>query len=286
MRRINRTRTPSRDLEGRAASDALQARWKRLHEGDREAYPDAPEVSRWAKTQALFASWVEAHGGAQVLAEGVQRAWREFHAGKFRRAIEVGGKMGALGATAANKAAAIYSVYEGRTEAGTSRLLQAAVTRAEQAVELLPDYANAHYTLALAQGRYSQRISIVQALANGLATQVRSALDRTLKLEPRHAEAHIALGLFHAEILGKLGSLVARLTYQVSQDAAIEHFRRAIKLAPRSPIARMEYAHGLLLLDAVAHREQARELYAQAAACEPADATERLDVERAKRGLP
>lgn len=286
MRRTSRTRTPSKDLESHGPASALQAQWKRLHEGDREAYPDAAQVSRWAKKHAPFASWVDAHGGAQALAEGVQLAWREFHAGEFMRAIEVGGKLGALGATAANKAAAIYTLYEGRTAAGSSKLLQTAVKRAEQAIELLPDYANAHYTLALAQGRYSQRISILQALANGLASRVRTALDMTLKLEPHHAEAHIALGLFHAEILAKLGSLMARLTYQVSEDAAIEHFRRAIKLAPRSPIAHMEYAHGLLLLDAVAHREQARELYAHAAACEPADATERLDVARAKRGLP
>ncbi len=86
--------------------------------------------------------------------------------------------------------------------------------------------------------------------------------------------------------VAKLGSLVARLSYQVSAAAAMEHFRRAIQLVPRAPIAYMEYAHGLLLLDPDAHREQARELYAKAAACEPIDAMQRLDVERAKRGLP
>jgi tetratricopeptide (TPR) repeat protein len=257
-----------------------------LHEGDREAYPDAHQISRWTKKHAVFASWVDAHGGAQVLAEGIQSAWRAFHAGEFLRAMEIGAKTGALGATAANKAAAIHTLYEARAEAGSTKLLQTAAKRAEQAVKMLPDYPNAHYTLALTQGRYSQRISIVQALANGLASRVRTALDTTLKLEPRHAEAHIALGLFHAEILAKLGSLVARFSYQVSAEAAIEHFRRAIKLAPKAPIAYMEYAHGLLLLNPVAHREQARELYAKAAACEPIDATERLDVERAKRGLP
>ena len=220
-----------------------------------------------------------------MLAEGIEGAWRAFHAGEFLRAMEIGAKTGALGATAASKAAATYALYGCRAEANSTKLLQTAARQAEQAVKMLPDYANAHYTLALTQGRYSQRVSIVQALANGLASRVRTALDITLKLEPRHAEAHLALGLFHAEILAKLGSLVARLSYQVSADAAIEHFRRAIKLAPRAPIAYMEYAHGLVLLDPVAHREQARELYAEAAACEPLDAMERLDVERAKRGL-
>lgn len=286
MPKVNRNRTASRDSESPAPPGALRARWKRLHGGDREAYPDALQINRWAQKHASFSSWVDAHGGAEVLAAGVQRAWSEFHAGEFMRAVEVGGKLGALGATAANKAAAIYALNEGRTEAASLKLLATAATRAEHAVELLPDYANAHYMLALVQGRYSQRISIVQALANGLATRVRTALEMTLKLEPRHAEAHIALGLFHAEILAKLGSLVARLTYQVAEEPALEHFRRALKLTPRSPIAHIEYANGLLLLDAERHRERARELYAQAAACDPADAMERLDVERAKRGPP
>ncbi len=277
MRKSSRT--------GQVSSSALRARWKRLHDGDREPYPDEPQVARLAKRHDSFASWVGTHGGAGAVAEGVQAAWREFHAAEFTRAIDLGANTGALGATAANKAAALYCLYQGRSEARSLKLLQTAVERAEEAVELLPDYPNAHYTLALAQGRYSQRISIVQALAHGLAARVRTALDTTLKLEPRHAEAHIALGLFHAEILSTLGSLLAGLTYQVSAKAAIEHFRRAIKLAPSSPIARMEYAHGLLLLDADAHQKQARELYAQAASCEPADAVERLDVERAKRGL-
>jgi tetratricopeptide (TPR) repeat protein len=238
-----------------------------------------------AKQCASFQSWVDAYGGPGAVAAGVQEAWRDFHAGEFIRAIEVGRKLGALGATAANKAAAIYSLYQGRSEARGLRLLEAAVERGERAIELLPEYANAHYMLALALGRYSQRISIVRALAEGLATRVRTALDKTLELEPHHAEAHIALGLFNAEIVSQLGPLIARLTYQVSQEAAIEHFRRAVKLAPKSPIAHIEYAEGLLLLDADSHREQARGLYALAAACKPADAMEQLDVERAKHGL-
>jgi len=138
--------------------------------------------------------------------------------------------------------------------------------------------------LALAMGRYSQRISIVKALADGIATRVRTHLDITLRLEPKHAEAHIALGLYHAEIVGKIGSLLAGLTYQASKEAALEHFQRAIKLIPGSPIAQIEYANGLLLVAAKGCREQADELYARAAACEPADAMEKLDVERAQRG--
>ncbi len=264
------------------AGAGLESRWAKLHKGDQEPFPNAARIARSAKQHAKFGAWLKGQGGAQEVAEGVQEAWRRFHAGNFAGAISSGGKFGALGATPANKAAGIHSLQVEAEEA--SRLLQQAITRGEQAVELLPDDANAHYMLALALGRYSQRISIVKALANGIATRVRSHLDVTLKLAPEHAEAHIALGLYHAEIVAKIGALLAGLTYQASGEAALEEFRRALKLTPRSPIANIEYANGLLLLDARKHREQAQELYARAAAAEPADAMELLDVERAQRG--
>jgi tetratricopeptide (TPR) repeat protein len=264
------------------AGSGLEDRWAKLHKGDREPYPDTARVMRLARQQAKIAEWVDAHGGAGEVADGVHEAWRRFHTGRFADAIASGGKLGALGATAANKAAAIHSLQAGG-EAG--RLLDAAITRGERAVEWLPDDANAHYMLALALGRHSQRISIVKALADGIATRVRTHLDATLELEPRHAEAHIALGLYHAEIVAKIGSLLASLTYQASREAAIDHFRRAIKLTPASPIAQIEYANGLLLMDANKYRDQAHELYTRAANLEPADAMEQLDVERAQRYL-
>ncbi len=269
----------------RLAVGGLAKHWSKLHLGDREPYPDEAHVTRLASKRPVFGAWVEAHGGAAKVASGVQGAWRDFHNGDFTHAIKAGAKLGALGATVANKAAAIETLNEGSSKPRSLKLLEAAIERGDRAIEELPDDANAHYMLALVLGRYSQGISILKALAEGLATRVRSQLEDTLKLEPRHAEAHIALGLYHAEIIGKLGALLAGLTYQASAEAAIEHFRRALKLAPASPIAHIEYANGLMLLDAASNREQARKLYEQAAAAEPADAMEQLDVERAQRGL-
>ncbi len=282
-----RAATPRNASKGRFekafAGSGLEARWTKSHKGDREAYLNAARVTRLAKQQRKFSEWVDAHGGAGEVADGLQEAWRRFHSGHFADAIAAGGKLGALGATVANKAAAIHSLEVDGDEAG--RLLGAAITRGERAMELLPDEPNAHYMLALALGRHSQRISIVKALADGVATRVRTHLDTTLRLEPRHAEAHIALGLYHAEIVAKIGSLLAGLTYQASRETAMDHFRQAVKLTPGSPIAQIEYANGLLLLDAGKYRNQADELYARAAAIEPADAMEQLDVERAQRCL-
>ena len=285
-----RRNSPSSAQSGKAtksfAAAALKENWESLHQGDQEPFPDAARVTRLAKKHADLASWVEDQGGAKAVAEGLQDAWRDFHAGRFAHAIDAGAKLGALGATAANKAAAIHSLEQGLGATRALKLLEAAMARGERAVDSLPDYPNAHYMLALVLGRYSQRISIVQALATGLATRVRKHLETTLELEPRHAEAHLALGLYHAEIVAKIGALLAGLTYQASAGSALEHFRRAIKLVPQSPVAHVEYANGLLLINARGNREQARTLYEQAAAHEPSDAMERMDVERARRGPP
>lgn len=265
--------------------DGLHTRWSRLHQTDRESWPDARVIGRLAKGHLDVASSVAAHGGAEEVAEGLQDAWRSFHSGAFARAVLAGGKLGILGASVANKAAAIDSLYSKRGAPQLLAELESAIARGEHAAASLPDHANAHYTLALVIGRYSQRISIFKALAAGLAGRVREHLERTLSLEPRHAEAHLAFGLYHAEIVAKLGSLAAGLTYGATTGAAIGHFRQALTLAPSSPIVRMEYAHGLLLLDPARHLQEAQELYAQAAACAPADEMERLDVARARRGL-
>jgi tetratricopeptide (TPR) repeat protein len=285
MRKAESSSQGSARRSNRHRDDELRERWSRLHQTDREPWPDAHAIGKLARGRAPLLASIETHGGAQAVAEALQGAWQAFHSGAFDRAILAGGKLGALGATVANKAAAVDSLYSKRGAAQLLKMLEAAVARGEQAVAELPEHPNAHYTLALVLGRYSQRISILKALAAGLATRVREHLQRTLSLEPHHAEAHVAFGLYHAEIVAKLGSLAASLTYGATSGAATEHFRQALALAPSSPIIRMEYAHGLLLLDSARHLRQAQELYEQAAACTPADEMERLDVARAKRGL-
>ena len=64
--------------------------------------------------------------------------------------------------------------------------------------------------MAYALGRYSQGISVAKALAQGLGGKVKNALETTIKLAPKHADAHIALGAFHAEVIDKVGSLLGR----------------------------------------------------------------------------
>jgi tetratricopeptide (TPR) repeat protein len=165
------------------------------------------------------------------------------------------------------------------------QLFEEAMRLAEQTLARRPDDANAHYFYALAAGRYSQGISVAKALTQGLGGRIRQALDRALELEPAHADANIALGAWHAEIIAKVGAMVGSLTYGASREAAVEHFQRALKLNPDSAIARIEYANGLALLFGQVRLAQAEALYAEAARQKPLDAMERLDVELAQAEL-
>ncbi|MFC4161416.1 hypothetical protein [Chitinimonas lacunae] len=241
------------------SGDKLQAAWSRLHAGDQEPWPTDPTA---------------------------QDAWRAYHTGEFAQAVELGLRAGnASGANAANKAQSIYATYLVDEDEAKVPLFEEVAERAEALIAANPDNINAHYQHAYALGRYSQAISIAKALAQGVAGKVKHSLEKTLELAPNHAEAHIAMGAYHAEIIDKIGGMVGSLTYGVSKDKALEHYRRALELLPDSAIARIEYANGLLMLFGNKKIKEATEQYQQAAASQPLDAMETLDIEFAKSEL-
>lgn len=123
------------------------------------------------------------------------------------------------------------------------------------------------------------------ALKMGIAGKVRASLDATLNLEPRHAEAHTALALYHAEIINKIGAMIGGLTYGAKASEAENHIKEALKLTPASPIAHIEHGNVLLLLDEARNEDAAAAAYEQAAECKPLDAMEALDARYAQSQL-
>jgi tetratricopeptide (TPR) repeat protein len=162
------------------------------------------------------------------------------------------------------------------------KIFEEVATRCDALQKADPKNVNAFYLHAYALGRYSQLVGVAKALAQGIAGKVKISLDAALKLQPKHADAHIALGAYHAEIIAKVGALVGGLTYGANKDKSLEHYQTALKLNPDSAIARIEYANGMVMLVGKSKMKDAEKLYAEAAACKPADAMERLDVELAK----
>ena len=236
----------------------LKKTWPRLHKGDCEPMPKDADVLD---------------------------AWRHFHAGEFAQAVDAGTAAGGAGVNAAVKAQVVYATYLEKSDKAKLALLEEAMAWAEARRAAAPKDPNAHYFFAFAAGRYGQGISVGKALAQGLGTKVRDALLTAIKLEPRHADAHIAYGSYQAEVIDKVGGLVAGMTYGAKKDSALEHFQKAQKLNPDSAIARIEHANGLIMLFGKSRIADAEKLYKEAAACKPADAMERLDVELARSEL-
>jgi tetratricopeptide (TPR) repeat protein len=263
------------------AGDKLKTSWAALHAGDCEPYPDTKRAAALLKSLAKPPKDLS----AAKLAETLQEAWRAFHRGDFHQAYTLGETLGPLGASVAVKAMGIHANYLVKDEAERLRRFEQATELADKAVAALPDEVNSHFRRAFALGRYSQGISIGKALTMGLAGKVKASLDQTIELAPKHAEAHTAMAIFHAEIINKVGAMLGGLTYGAKASAAETHIKTAIKLTPNSPIAHIEHANMLLLLHGAKQEDAAAAAFEKAAKLKPLDAMERLDQEYAKEQL-
>lgn len=249
---------PHADAAYAYAGPALKKQWDRLHRGDREPFPASADA---------------------------QGAWRHFHAGEFQQVVEAGTKAGGAALNAAIKAQTVYATYLEKNEKTRLALFEEAARWALTRQDEAPKDPNAFYLYAFALGRYGQGISVAKALAQGFGGKIKTALSTALKLQPSHADAHTALGAYQAEVIAKVGALVAGMTYGAKKDSALEHYRSALKLNPDSAIAHIEYANGLILLMGNSQIGEATKLYEKASKCKPLDAMERLDVELARSEL-
>ena len=229
----------------------LKKHWARLHRGDCEPFPKDADVLE---------------------------AWRHFHAGEFAQAVDTGLAAGGPGINAAVKAQTVYAHYLEKSDKAKLAMFEDAAAWADERRGKAPKDANAHYLYAFALGRYGQGISVAKALAQGFGGKIKDALLTALKLDAKHADAHTAYGSYQAEVINKVGGLVAGMTYGAKKDAAVDHFEKAVKLNPESAITRIEYANGLILLFGKGRIDDATALYEEAAAMKPMDAMERLDV--------
>ena len=250
---------------------------------DWNPYPEANEDFDYTGAK-LEEAWAGLHSGDLEpfpADETLQEAWRCYHRGDFQQAVELADSCGLEGYAVANKATGMYAGHLEDDEKKQIDCFKAAIVRGEQAIEAFPDQANAHHFYAFNLGRYSQSISIVKALKQGIGGKIQGALSTALELEPNHADAHTAMGLYHAEILDKIGKLIGGMTYGASEKQAIAHFESGIRLAPDSPIALIEYGNGLYLMFGDSRIDEVSDLYERATQLTPRDAVEKLDIDTA-----
>lgn len=236
--------------------------WPRLHRGDTEPCPQADDLLQ---------------------------AWTLFHRGEFEAAVERGLSLTAKGQHAAwtlvNRATAVYANYMEPQESLRLSLLEQAAEQARMHTELQPDNPNAWYLWAYSLGRYAQGISVAKALAQGMGVRVRDALERTIALNPAHSDAKFALATFHAEVIDKVGELIARMTHGARKDLGLALYAEAHAHNSSSLVGMLEMAKGLVMLEGDAQQARAHTLYQQVSGAVATDALEHLVVALAQATL-
>jgi tetratricopeptide (TPR) repeat protein len=235
--------------------DEVRTLWPRLHSGDTEPCPE----------------------DAALL-----HAWTLFHRGEFEAAVSQGLSLTAQGLhsawTVVNRATTVYANYVEPLESQRLALLHQAAEQAQAHVELQPHNANAWYLLALSLGRYAQGISVAKALAQGIGARVRDALEKTIALNPAHSDAKFALATFHAEVIDKVGELIANMTYGAKKDRGLALYAEAHAQNPASLVGMLEMARGLVMLEGEAQQARALGLYQQVSCSVATDAFDHLVI--------
>ena len=209
-------------------------------------------------------------------AQGIEAARAAYAEGRFVEAAELGEAQGTSeGYALAAESLAIHGYYIA-PDNEQPELFARAIRAADEAIRLDPDNPEAHFQSAHAIGREAQTVSVMEALNRGYARRTREAAEEALRLDPEMAEAHLTLASWHAEIVNKVGGLIARVTYRATRRNALDYYEKALELAPDEITVYLEYSNGLLLLGRNRNREQARELLSRGLQIPPGDAYGRI----------
>lgn len=210
-----------------------------------------------------------------VHAQTIDEARTAYAQGRFTDAARIGESLGtSQGFALSAKSLSVHAHYVIAKKSEKKELLERAMSLARKAVLSDPDNADAHLQLAHVIGRHSQVIGVLEAA--GQAKKIRESAENALRINPELAPAHLSLGRWHSELVGAMGSFMARTAYGARKKDGIASFERALVLAPNAKYVPMEYALGLLALDNVRYREKARELLMRSIRLPAKDAYERI----------
>lgn len=196
--------------------------------------------------------------------------------GKFQDAYEAGVKLNNPdGWILAAQAASFYASYLAKDNEKADWYGKAEGL-AKKAIQGDSDNPEAYFELARAQGRLSQYRGILESL--NLATSIKDALDKTLKLNPKHAGAKVALALWNQSLISKgVGWL-----YGANGNVVTPLFQEAIVLEPQEVIHKVEFAGVLAQQN---KKDEARKQYEAALTINAKTAVGKFDQDRAKREL-
>jgi len=207
-------------------------------------------------------------------AKTIDEAEAAYAQGRFADAARIGESLGtSQGFALSAKSLSVHAHYIAK-QGEKKELLEHAVTLARKAVLSDPDNADAHLQLARATGRRAETVGVFEAA--GQADKIRESTENALRLNPKLAAAHLSLGRWHSELVGAMGSFMARTVYGARKKDAIASFEKALVLAPNAKSVPLQYALGLLALDSFQYREKARNLLTRSIKLPAKDAYERI----------
>ena len=208
-------------------------------------------------------------------AQSIEDARAVYAEGRFMEAADLARVLDTSeGYALAANSLAIYGYYIA-PDSEKEGLFRRAEEFARKAIRLDAANPEAHLQLAHAMGRHAQVIGMLEALSEDYASQVRDAIQEALRLDPDAAAAHLSLGAWHAGAVSA-GGFLAGLLYGANEEDALAQFERALELAPQEKIVLLEYALGLLGLDADDNRGKARDLLERAITLPSNDAHDRI----------
>ncbi len=127
---------------------------------------------------------------------------------------------------------------ESLSGAEAEQLYTEAADHARTAIGIAPENPDTHMELARALGRLAQFKGVLQSL--GLASEVKSSLEKAIELNPNHAAALHALALWHLEVPWVAGGRSGQVR---------PLFDQAITAEPNEIVHYVDYAEALIHLD-------------------------------------
>lgn len=207
-------------------------------------------------------------------AKTIDEAKAAYAQGRFAEAARIGETLGtSQGFALSAMSLSVHANYIAK-EGEKKKLLEQAVTLARKAVISDPGNADAHLQLARAIGRRAETVGAFEAA--GEAEKICESTENALRINPKLVAAHLSLGRWHLELVGAMGSFMARTVYGGRKKDGIASFERALVLAPNAKAVPLQYALGLIALDDYQYREKARELLTRAVGLPAKDAYERI----------